>query len=118
MTTHETKILLFEKMNELASSQVGRADIAIEKTADEMDEIQRGAERALALDSMTRHWETSTLIAEALERIKNDTYGTCAECDEQISPRRLKAIPWARYCITCQEHRDRLNANFQWDTAA
>jgi DnaK suppressor protein len=39
------------------------------------------------------------LISEALERIENHTYGLCADCDEQISEKRLAALPWAKYCI-------------------
>ena len=42
-------------------------------------------------------------IAAALVRIDQDTYGICAECEEPISTKRLDAVPWARYCVTCQE---------------
>ena len=42
-------------------------------------------------------------IEEALVRIEDDDYGTCMECEEPISMKRLDAVPWARYCVTCQE---------------
>jgi DnaK suppressor protein len=42
-------------------------------------------------------------IEEALGRIEKGTYGVCRDCGEQISPARLKAIPWTRVCITCKE---------------
>jgi len=42
-------------------------------------------------------------IEEALARIDAGGFGTCMECDEAISPKRLQAVPWARYCVTCQE---------------
>lgn len=42
-------------------------------------------------------------IEEALVRIEEDDYGTCPECDEAISIKRLQAVPWAHYCVTCQE---------------
>jgi DnaK suppressor protein len=42
-------------------------------------------------------------ISGALHRIEQETYGICAECEEPISAKRLDAVPWARYCITCQE---------------
>jgi len=32
-----------------------------------------------------------------------DTYGVCMECEEPISTKRLDAVPWAKYCVTCQE---------------
>jgi DnaK suppressor protein len=42
-------------------------------------------------------------IADALHRIDQGAYGVCMECDEPISPKRLDAVPWARYCVACQE---------------
>lgn len=47
------------------------------------------------------------LVEEALQRIDNGDYGECEECGEAISEQRLKALPWAAYCITCQEKRER-----------
>jgi DnaK suppressor protein len=40
-------------------------------------------------------------IDEALERIDNNTYGICQVNEEQIPKARLKAIPWAKYCVKC-----------------
>jgi len=39
----------------------------------------------------------------ALRRLEEGEYGVCAECGEEIAPKRLKAIPWAKYCIHCQD---------------
>lgn len=44
-----------------------------------------------------------TLVNEALERIEDDEYGLCQNCEEEINPKRLNAVPWARYCLACQE---------------
>jgi DnaK suppressor protein len=46
------------------------------------------------------------LVNEALERIKNDEYGLCVHCHEEIQQKRLEAVPWARHCITCQEKQE------------
>jgi DnaK suppressor protein len=43
------------------------------------------------------------LIDEALIRINTKEFGFCASCQNEIKPTRLDAVPWARYCITCQE---------------
>lgn len=43
------------------------------------------------------------LIDEALLRIDNEEYGLCQNCEKEINPKRLAAIPWARYCLECQE---------------
>lgn len=118
MQTQEMKSILDAKLGELNARKFKREDIAIEKTAEEMDEIQRSSDRVLALDSLTRTWETSTLVTEALERIANNTYGVCQECEEAISPKRLAALPWAKYCISCQDAKDREASDLRWDHAA
>ena len=41
-------------------------------------------------------------INEALEKVKEDTYGVCEECGEKIGPARLTVMPLARYCVSCQ----------------
>jgi DnaK suppressor protein len=42
-------------------------------------------------------------IDQALVRMSDGSFGTCQECDEPISLKRLDALPWARYCVSCQE---------------
>ena len=43
------------------------------------------------------------LIDEALKRIRNNEYGLCANCQEEMQQKRLEAVPWAKHCISCQE---------------
>jgi len=43
------------------------------------------------------------LVDEALDRLNSGDYGVCQACEEPIPAKRLRALPWARYCITCQE---------------
>lgn len=43
------------------------------------------------------------LIDEALDRIASGDYGSCLSCEEEIPKKRLAAIPWAKYCVACQE---------------
>jgi DnaK suppressor protein len=42
-------------------------------------------------------------IEAALDRLRSGQYGLCQECETPLSDRRLNALPWARYCIACQE---------------
>jgi DnaK suppressor protein len=42
-------------------------------------------------------------IDDALQRLDNDKFGTCLNCSQSIPKARLRALPWARYCIDCQE---------------
>ncbi|OFW01345.1 MAG: hypothetical protein A3G20_07360 [Acidobacteria bacterium RIFCSPLOWO2_12_FULL_59_11] len=44
-------------------------------------------------------------IEGALERLRDGTYGTCPDCGMPMSRKRLEAVPWAFYCVTCQERR-------------
>ena len=118
MNTQECRSKLLAKNYELRSRPTCREDIAIERNAEPMDEIQQNGDRVLALDSLTRNWEMASLISEALERIEHHTYGMCAECDEQISEKRLAALPWAKYCIRCQEAADGSNVEVRWANAA
>jgi len=47
------------------------------------------------------------LVNEALERLKNGSYGLCVACHEGVEVKRLEAVPWARHCIECQEKQEK-----------
>ena len=47
------------------------------------------------------------LIDEAFARIRDDKYGTCTNCGNQIGEKRLQAIPWTPFCIDCQELQEK-----------
>lgn len=51
--------------------------------------------------------ETLTRINEALGRLEENTYGRCNECGQEISPQRLRALPFAIRCKDCEEARER-----------
>ena len=46
------------------------------------------------------------LIQQALERINDGSFGTCANCEGPIGLKRLQAIPWESRCIQCQEQAE------------
>ncbi len=48
-------------------------------------------------------------IQEALTRIDDQTYGICQECEVPISTKRLEAVPWATYCLHCQDRHGNWN---------
>ena len=52
--------------------------------------------------------ETLNKIEEALRRLGEGTYGYCFECGEEISERRLRALPFAVRCKDCEEQRETL----------
>jgi RNA polymerase-binding transcription factor len=43
------------------------------------------------------------LIEDAIKRIEDSEFGVCSSCSNDIKPTRLEAVPWARYCLNCQE---------------
>ena len=92
---------------ELAKVLRNREGIVIEKSPDALDEVQHATERELAIRNLDRESHLLRNVRGALRRMEDGTYGTCLHCEEDISPKRLDAVPWAGYCIRCQEIVDR-----------
>ncbi len=51
------------------------------------------------------------LIRSALQRLETGSFGYCESCGEKIDRKRLDAVPWAPYCMSCQEEEERQNGN-------
>ena len=83
-----------------------RDEIAIESAADALDQVQQGEERDLAIRRIESTFSRIQSIKLALDRINAGEYGMCLRCEGEISAKRLQAIPWAGYCIRCQEAVD------------
>src|SRR4029077_19771813 len=101
------RITLEAKKEEIADALKNREDIAIEKTADAIDEVQLAGERELAIRNLDRGSGLLRKVRAALARVEDGSYGTCMHCDDEISPKRPKGVPWAPFCIRCQELADR-----------
>jgi len=101
------KQLLETKQTELAGGLRNREGIAIEKTADALDEVQLAGERELAIRNLDRESNLLRNVRSALGRMADGSYGVCLHCEEDISAKRLNAVPWTAYCIKCQEAADR-----------
>jgi DnaK suppressor protein len=84
-----------------------RDGIAIEKSADQMDEIQYASERDLAIRNVDRESRLLVQVRAALGRVRDGSFGICIECESAISPKRLSAVPSAPRCIECQDAADR-----------
>ncbi|HEU4686108.1 MAG TPA: TraR/DksA C4-type zinc finger protein [Nitrospira sp.] len=59
-----------------------------------------GAQQIALLEARTQQ---RIQLDEALRRLDEGTYGICEDCDAPISPGRLRALPFARRCVACQE---------------
>jgi len=68
---------------------------------DEQAQISHDEFVSVRLNSLD--YEHLQLVNEALDRLDSGHYGVCLACDDPISPKRLAAVSWARYCVTCQD---------------
>jgi len=112
------------KRAELGARRRNADGLAVERVPDSMDEVILANERDLALRALTLEPFLCRLISAALERLAAGTFGYCQRCDEPISERRLQALPWAAFCLKCQETADSAHGTEQgelsspWSTAA
>jgi DnaK suppressor protein len=95
------------KQAELEQFVSNREGIAIEKSPDALDEVQHAAERELAIRNLDRESNLLRHVRGALRRIQDGSFGICLHCEDEISPKRLAAVPWTAYCIQCQELADK-----------
>jgi DnaK suppressor protein len=101
------KSALEAKQAELVHMIHNRDGIAIEKCPDALDEVQYATERELAIRSLDRDSNLLRNVRAALDRIEEGSFGVCLHCEEDISPKRLAAVPSTAFCIVCQEIADR-----------
>lgn len=112
MTTQDTQ-QRYQALKELAESRAqtlhqglrallsGPADPVEVRDPEEWG--RTSAEQDVDLTLMEMQAQTCRRIDEALQRLEQGTYGSCEECDEEIPPARLQAVPFATLCRTCQE---------------
>ena len=75
----------------------------LEDPSDSGDLSQQSHEEWLFLNRNNLEKSLLREVEEALMRVKDGTYGVCQECEEPISQKRLQALPWAKFCVRCQE---------------
>ena len=95
--------VLEAKQAELVKLIRNRDGIAIEKSPAALDEVQYAADRELAIRSLDRDSILLRNIRGALRRIEHGSFGVCLRCEDEISLKRLAAVPWTPFCIHCQE---------------
>lgn len=96
------KAALEAALHELVASAGPREELAIERYADPVDQIQSESQRELAGLQLEGRAQWGREIRAALERIADGSYGVCEHCEEPIGEKRLDAVPWARLCVKCQ----------------
>lgn len=86
----------------IATVQQGRQSEE-ENRIDPADQAMMSYQRELIFSQGTNEHTQLSLVKLALERMQEGSYGECLECGETIRPKRLEAVPWTPYCISCQE---------------
>jgi len=101
--------LLLKKRNELLVSAKG-APAALAASVQSPDVVEfavKTAEQDVTAVTASLRSQLLREVDNALGRCARGTYGACEGCHGEIAPPRLKAVPWTRYCLTCQELRSR-----------
>lgn len=92
---------------ELENLLRNRAVRAVDPSADMLDQIQHASEHDMEMGNLERESARLREVRAALQRIRLGTFGICLECDEEISLKRLVAVPWTSSCIVCRQAVDR-----------
>ncbi|MDQ6788684.1 MAG: TraR/DksA C4-type zinc finger protein [Acidobacteriota bacterium] len=103
-TNKKIKERLLAEREQLLNKLKGN-DLSVDdsETPDPVDLAVRNYSKNVMLAVSENESRQLLLINEALERISDDEYGDCQNCEKPINPKRLDAVPWARYCLNCQE---------------
>ena len=107
---NQYKALLMAKRHEILGSSRHREDIWIVESNDLVETVQLASDRELAIRTLERESKSLMQVGAALKRIDHDEFGICLECEEPISTKRLAAVPWAAYCLECQQFHDTRDA--------
>jgi DnaK suppressor protein len=94
----ESQRILGNAEQETRANSARHADLA-DQAAAEYEGQTLGHKADIARQTIRR-------LDDALKRMEQGSFGECAQCGGALEVRRLEAIPWARYCLKCQEARE------------
>ena len=97
--THQRNEILAMYQQDVKAGQ----EASDEGSDDIVDRANNAYSRELLFSISDGERHTLLRIEEAITRIDAGTYGICSNCSREIRAGRLRAMPWARYCIDCQE---------------
>ncbi|MGH9945027.1 MAG: TraR/DksA family transcriptional regulator [Pyrinomonadaceae bacterium] len=109
MKTYRDRLLarresLFKQVTE---AELSSRERDLEATQDPADMAANHYTKELLISMSANDRNLLNLIDEALRRIEGSEYGECVNCGEQVQEKRLEAVPWARYCLRCQDLQER-----------
>ena len=80
-----------------------RESVADDGTQDIADKANMAYNKEFIFSLTDAERDLLQLIDDALSRVGENEFGSCVSCGNDIKPARLEAVPWARYCLNCQE---------------
>lgn len=104
-TRQDARSILLAQRSEILSRLNGpAASLGHLGRVAEDDQAPVSHEEFVSLKMNRINYNHFRLVEEALARLETGDYGICLGCEGPISPKRLRAVPWARHCIACEEH--------------
>jgi len=100
--------LIQEIKQQLGQSVSEEQQRRLEAAMDSGDQALVDLEREMGISLQEMRNRERQLIDDALDSLDEGTYGMCADCGEEISEKRLHALPFARLCVECQSKRELL----------
>src|SRR5438552_18869539 len=96
--------MLLDRRREVLAGMGGKFDtLAKMGRVAEEDQAQLSHDEFVSLRLNSLDYVQLRLVEEALDRIEAGDFGVCMSCEEPIPTKRLQALPWAKYCVDCQE---------------
>lgn len=107
------KRLSEQRQDVVEAMRRNRAPEVTSDTGDEADQAQAAMDRDLQFELSDTERNTLDQIEGAIRKIDKGTYGACEQCRQPIETLRIKALPFARYCIRCQSGSERAVSSTQ-----
>jgi DnaK suppressor protein len=100
------------KMREELVQEIGRrskatTEAGVQDIGDILDSVSEERTRELDMILTDREKRKLHQINDAIDRIEEGAYGQCEECGVKIPKARLKVLPFAKFCVECQEKMER-----------
>jgi DnaK suppressor protein len=108
------KKMLLELKENLLKEVIVNQEAGMEANGDDVldlaDQASDAYDRELASSLSETERSRLQAVEKALHRVDQGTYGVCETCEKMIALPRLKALPFARLCMNCQEIEEKTGA--------
>lgn len=100
------KELFLQRQASIMKSSAARATEELDNEGDETDQVQNMMLKSISDKLTDRDKQSLQIISNCLKKINDSSFGLCEECEEEISEKRLMALPYASLCISCAEGQE------------